>query len=436
MSSSLTTTRVLARDLARHTGQTVTLKGWVQSCRHLGGLAFVILRDRSGVAQVVLEGELAARPLPEEAVVAVTGEVAADPRAVGGAEVRASALEVLSAPTRVPPFEINKKTLKASLETILEHRAFALRHPRIGAALRVQAALIEGFRNYLAGQGFLEVRTPKIVATGTEGGANLFPVQYFEQRAFLAQSPQLYKQMLVGAGYERVFEVGPAYRAEDHNTSRHLSEFTSLDVEMGFIDSEEDLMDLETELLRSMFAHVAERSAAELDLLGARVPEVPGHIERIPVHEAHEILRRRYRKVSPEGDLDTEGERLICQYVAGEGRLPLVFITRYPASVRPFYSFPDPDRPGLTRTFDLLLAGQEITSGGQRIHDPEVLRESLRRRGLDPAGFQHYLEIFELGMPPHGGFAIGAERLTALVLGLGNTREAAAFPRDRTRLVP
>ncbi len=428
--------RVLARQLSGSLGSTATLQGWVHSCRHMGALAFVILRDRSGLCQVVLEGELAARDLPEESVVTVSGEVASEPRAPGGCELRATALEILAAPTRTLPFELGKKELKAGLETILEHRAYGLRHPRQNAVLKVAAEQIHAFRDYLRNQGFTEIRTPKIVATGTEGGANLFPVQYFEHKAFLAQSPQLYKQMLVAAGFERVFEVGPAYRAEDHNTSRHLCEFTSLDVEMGFIESEEDLMDLETELLRHIFQATAERCAAELALWRATVPEVPARIERIPVLEAQEILRRKYKKVSPEGDLDTEGEKLICKYVAAEGKGAFVFLTRYPAKSKPFYVWPDPEDPTVARGFDLLMNGQEITSGGQRVHLPQVLERNMLARKMNPANFSAYMEVFELGCPPHGGFAIGAERLTALTLGLGNAREAATFPRDRQRLTP
>lgn len=437
MSTTTTATgRVLARHLPQHIGSHVTIQGWVHSCRHLGALAFVVLRDRSGLCQAVLEGELAARDLPEEAVVTIAGPVAAEPRAPGGCEVRATSLQILSAPTRTLPFELGKKEVRANLETLLEHRAYGLRHPKQNAILKVAAEQVHAFREYLRGQGFTEIRTPKIVAAGAEGGASLFPVQYFEYKAFLTQSPQLYKQMLVAAGYERVFEVGPAYRAEDHNTSRHLCEFTSLDVEMGFIASEEELMDLETELLRHIFQATAERCGPELALWGATVPRVPSHIVRIPVLEAQEILRRRYRKLSPAGDLDTEGERLICQYVAEAGQGAFVFLTRYPALSKPFYIWPDPENPEVARGFDLLLNGQEITSGGQRVHLPEVLRRNLAVRKMNPDNFAAYLEVFELGCPPHGGFAIGAERLTVLTLGLGNAREAAAFPRDRHRLTP
>jgi nondiscriminating aspartyl-tRNA synthetase len=241
--------------------------------------------------------------------------------------------------------------------------------------------------------------------------------------------------MMVGAGYERVFEIGPVFRAEEHNTSRHLNEYTSIDVEMGFIASEEELMELETALLRSRFACVAESCERELSLYGVTPPVVRA-IPRIPMAEAHAILERRFGKVSPRSDLDPEGERLLCQYVAETGRPGLVFVTRYPREVRPMYAMPAPEDASLTASFDLLFSGLEVTTGGQRIHEPGMLVESIRSRGLNPEAFSSYLEVFRYGMPPHGGFAIGLERLTARLLGLANVREATAFPRDRSRLAP
>ncbi|HWH71546.1 MAG TPA: amino acid--tRNA ligase-related protein, partial [Candidatus Sulfotelmatobacter sp.] len=268
MSAIMSQVRVLASQISAHVGESVTLKGWTHNVRHMGNLAFLMLRDRTGMVQCVLEGELASLPIDNEAVVAVTGTVVAAPKAVGGLEVSASAVEIISPPTMPLPFEINKKDVKTGLETILDHRVLSLRNPKIHAAFTVQSTLAGGFREYLASQGFTQIFTPKIVATGTEGGSNLFPIDYFEQRAYLAQSPQFYKQMMVGAGFERVFEIAPVYRAEEHNTSRHLNEYLSLDVEVGFIQSEEDLMDLETGLLRHMFGKVAAECAAEVQLLG------------------------------------------------------------------------------------------------------------------------------------------------------------------------
>ncbi len=425
--------RVLAKQLAAYVGESVKLQGWVHNLRTLGGnLAFLMLRDRSGMAQCVLEGDLV-RSIPSESVVEVFGRVVSAPS--GAAEVHASSVRVLSAAESPLPFELNKKELKPGLETLLDHRVLSMRHPKVHAVFTLQAALVGAFREYLAGQGFTQIFTPKIVATGTEGGSNLFSVDYFERKAYLAQSPQFYKQMMVGAGFERVFEIAPVYRAEEHNTSRHLNEYTSLDVEMGFIQSEEDLMDLETGLLRHMFNRVAEQCESELALWGVTVPAV-GEIPRIPMSEAQEIVERRYGKLSAGGDLDPEGERLICQYVGETGRPAMVFVTRYPRDIRPMYAMPAPEDATLTASFDLLMNGLEVTTGGQRIHQAAMLIESMQARGLNPESFASYLEVFRFGMPPHGGFAIGAERLTARLLGLSNVREATAFPRDRTRLAP
>lgn len=433
--TTLPAQRTLATEVQLYPGQSVSLSGWVHRFRAFGNLAFLLMRDRSGLVQCVLQGALATQPFPSESVITITGTVQASERAPGGFEVAAETVQLISQPTRPLPFEVNLPDVKANLETQLEHRVLSLRHPKSHAILSIQAALAGAFRSFLAGQGFTQIFTPKIVAAGTEGGSNLFPLQYFEQQAYLAQSPQFYKQMMVGAGYERVFEIAPVYRAEEHNTSRHLNEYLSLDVEMGFIQSEEDLMNLETALLRSVFASVTESCERELALLQVTPPTI-AEIPRVTVAEAQAILERQYGKISPKGDLDPEGERLLCQHVSEGGRPALVFLTRYPRSIRPMYAMPAPEDPTLTASFDLLFNGLEITTGGQRIHDPAMLIESIQGRGLNPASFAHYLEVFELGMPPHGGFAIGLERLTAKLLGLGNVREASAFPRDRTRITP
>lgn len=428
-------TRVLAAQLASHIGETVTLKGWVHNLRHLGSVAFLLLRDRSGLVQCVLENGLAGMDIANESVVTVSGRVVTAPKALGGVEVSVTTLEVVSPCVAPLAFEVNKKELKANLETMLDHRVLSMRNPQVHAVFSIQATLAGGFREYLASQGFTQIFTPKIVATGTEGGSNLFPIRYFDQQAYLAQSPQFYKQMMVGAGYERVFEIAPVYRAEEHNTSRHLNEYLSLDVEMGFIESEEDLMNLETGLLRHMFGKVSAECEAELHLLGVSVPEI-SEIPRIPMAEAQAIIERKYGKVSPKGDLDPEGERLICRYVGESGKPAMVFLTRYPREIRPMYAMPAPENHALTASFDLLFNGLEVTTGGQRIHSAPMLEESIRSRGMNPESFSTYLEVFRLGMPPHGGFAIGLERLTARLLGLANVREATAFPRDRTRLTP
>ncbi|AEB12056.1 aspartate--tRNA(Asn) ligase [Marinithermus hydrothermalis] len=424
--------RILVQDLPQHVGERVTLMGWLHWRRDLGGIQFVLLRDRSGVVQVVLPG---GGKLPlQESSIRVTGTVVESDKAPGGLEVHAEGLEVLSPATAPTPVEIPKEEWRANPETLLEYRYVTLRGEKARAPLQVQAALVRGFRKYLDAAGFTEVYTPKIVQAGAEGGTNLFPVEYFEQRAYLAQSPQLYKQILVGV-YERVYEVAPVWRAEEHATSRHLNEYLSLDVEMGFIESHEEVMRLETELIRAMLEEARASAERALRLLGVELPPVPKEIPVLEHQEARRIVKEELG-IGVGTDLNDEAERALGAYVRERYGTDWVFVHRYPESVRPFYTHPDPERPGLTRSFDLLFRGLEVTSGGQRIHRYEDLVESLQRHGLDPQAFRGYLEVFKYGMPPHGGFAIGAERLTQKLLGLPNVRYARAFPRDRHRLAP
>ncbi len=410
--------RTLARESRNMVGERVHLQGWADKVRDLGGIAFVVLRDRSGSVQCVLEG---ASPPPPGSVVQVKGRVRADQRAPGGAEVVVEEMEVLASPVEAPPLDAASPVLRAGLEALLEHRAVSLRNERIRAVFRVQAELSQGFRSFLRERGFCEIHTPKIVATGTEGGSELFPLRYFEREAFLAQSPQFYKQIMVGSGLERVFEVAPVYRAEKHDTSRHLNEYVSMDLEMGFIEGPEDVMDLEEEMLHYIFESVRERCGEELRLLGSEVPDLSGGIPRLTYDEAVSLIGR---------DLDPEGERQLCAAVGSE----LVFVTSFPAEQRPFYTMPAPG--GRTRSFDLIFRGLEVTTGGQRIHSYDMLLESIEAAGLRREGMEFYLEAFKAGMPPHGGLAIGLERLTMKLLGLGNVREASLFPRDRHRLTP
>lgn len=428
--------RSVVKDLPGMVGQDVVLAGWTHRLRRIGGIAFLLIRDRTGLAQVVFEAGGPADDtlgrLGAEDVVKVGGQVRADARAPGGVEVLGRQLEVMS-PAAPPPFEINLPALKVGLDLALDNRVVSLRHPSAQAVFRVKAAIVGGFRRFSEAQGMLEVQTPKIVATGTEGGANLFAVDYIGRRAYLAQSPQFYKQLLVLSGFERVFEVGPVYRAEPHNTSRHLNEFTSMDWEIGFVDGAADVMDLEESFLRSLVADLAALCARDLGQLGAdperKLPK--GAIPRLPLAEAAALLERRFGKVSPAGDLDPEGERLLCEATGGA-----VFVTGWPAAVRPAYAAPLEDQAGLTDSFDLLLGGMEVTTGGRRISDYEQLKDGLRRRGLDPEAFGFYVDGFRYGTPPHAGLAIGAERLTMALLGIGNMREVTLFPRDLMRLQP
>jgi nondiscriminating aspartyl-tRNA synthetase len=318
---------------------------------------------------------------------------------------------------------------------MLNNRVLSLRNPKRNLVFKLQADIIDSFRDYLRAEGFTEVSTPKIIATGTEGGTQLFSVDYFDKLSYLAQSPQFYKQMLVGSGYERVFEIGHVYRAEEHNTSRHLNEYVSLDYEMGFIENEHDVMDVEEGFIIQLFERLNRDHAHTLQLYGQSLP-VPKNIPRMPIKEACTILEKEYGKLPKGYDLDPEGEKLICEWVKKRHDTELLFLTEYPLSKRPVYTMPLESNREFTRSFDLLFRGLEITTGGQRIHDYQMLVDAFASRGLDHTEFDYYIDTFAYGMPPHGGLAIGLERITAQILGLTNVREASIFPRDRGRIVP
>lgn len=422
--------RILVSNLPAHLNKEVTLQGWVHNRRDLGGVSFLILRDRSGTVQCVLEKT--SIPLAESSV-RVTGKVVENKKAPGGLEVQASKLEIVSEAIEPTPIELPKEDWQVNPETLLEYRHVSVRGVKAKATLKVQAELVRAFRVYLNERDFTEIFTPKLVAAGAEGGANLFEVDYYGKRAYLAQSPQLYKQIMVGV-FERVYEVAPVYRAELSNTSRHLAEYLSLDVELGFIESDADVMDLEEALLKDMLTQVGERCAPQLELLNATLPDVNVAFPRIPLLEARELVKERYGHASGGKDLDPEAERLIGRWAKEDYGSDFVFVTHYPQAARPFYTYPLEN--GLTRGLDLIFRGVEITSGGQRVHEYSVLVEELKKRNMNPEAFSGYLQVFKHGMPPHGGFAIGAERLTALLLGISNVRFARAFPRDGSRLQP
>ncbi len=432
--------RTLAKQLPEKVGERVRLLGWIHHIRPVGKIAFLLLRDRSGICQVITTtpAQFNLNSLERESVVEIIGRVKPEPQAKQGVELEMEELRVLVQPVAPLPFEVNRsrEKLNLKLDMILDHRAFALRNPEFGSVFRVQAEIVRSFAEFLRRAGFLQVHTSKIIAAGTEGGTALFPIQYFEQKAFLAQSPQFYKQMLVGAGYERVFEIGFVYRAEDHATSRHINEYLSLDYEMGFIESFRDVTQLENRLLQEMVANIAQNCAEELSVIGARLPEV-GTIPEIKFQDALQVLQKDYnRDTTGMIDLDPEGERQLCDYAQKAHKSEFIFVTHYPRKTRPFYTMWDPADPDYTFGFDLLFRGLEVTTGSQRIHDYNMLIENMRHFGLNPENFEFYLEIFRYAVPPHGGLAIGAERLTQQLLGLSNVREASFFPRDRFRLTP
>ena len=419
-------------------GKEIRMNGAVHTIRHMGEVAFVILRKPRGLVQCVYEAgvtDFDIRELKEESAVEVMGVVKAEERAPHGFEIRLKAIRVLSQPAEPLPIAISKWKLNTSLETKLSLRPISLRNVRERAKFKIQEGIVRGFRDYLLSQGFTEIRTPKIVARGAEGGSNVFKLEYFNKKAELGQSPQFYKQTMVGV-YDRVFEAAPVFRAEKHNTTRHLNEYTSLDFEMGYIDSFRDVMDMETGMLRYVMKLLEQEYKKELDMLGVTLPEV-GRIPAVRFDQAKELVSRKYdRKIRNPYDLEPEEELLIGRYFQEEYGSDFVFVTHYPSKKRPFYAMDDPADPRFTLSFDLLFRGLEVTTGGQRIHDYREITAKMEKRGMDPEDIASYLMIFKYGMPPHGGLGIGLERLTMRLLDEQNVREASLFPRDVTRLEP
>lgn len=419
-------------------GKEIRMNGAVHTIRHMGEVAFVILRKSRGLVQCVYEAGITdfdIRELKEESAVEVMGVVKAEERAPQGFEIRLKEIRVLSRPAEPLPLAVSKWKLNTSLETKLSLRPISLRNVRERAKFKIQEGIVRGFRDYLLSRDFTEIRTPKIVARGAEGGSNVFKLEYFNKKAELGQSPQFYKQTMVGV-YDRVFEAAPVFRAEKHNTTRHLNEYTSLDFEMGYIDSFRDVMDMETGMLQYVMKLLEQDYKKELDMLAVTLPEV-GRIPAVRFDQAKELVSRKYdRKIRNPYDLEPEEELLIGRYFKEEYGSDFVFVTHYPSKKRPFYAMDDPADPRFTLSFDLLFRGLEVTTGGQRIHDYREITAKMEKRGMDPEDIASYLMIFKYGMPPHGGLGIGLERLTMRLLDEQNVREASLFPRDVTRLEP
>lgn len=419
--------RILSSQLTAHRHETVTIAGWIHRRRLLKQVAFLIVRDAEGLSQVVVE-EPATRAqleaLTEESVVEVVATVTPNEQAPGGVELTGPSLRVLSAVDVPLPFELHRPALGATLPTQLDHAALALRHPVRRHALRVAAAATEGFRTALTGQRFVEIQTPKIVGSSTESGADVFRIDYFGRPAYLAQSPQFYKQLMVGV-FERVFEVGPVFRAEPSDTARHLAQYTSLDAEMGFVTDHRDVMAALTRTLSVMMATVAART-------GVEVPKVPSEIPAISFAEALRVVGAP----SGEGDMTPAYERALGEWAVREHDSEFVYVTGYPMRKRPFYTHPDPADPAYSNGFDLLFRGLEIVTGGQRLHRYDDYVAALAAAGEPLEPYRGYLDGFRYGMPPHGGWAIGLERFVARLLGVANVREATAFPRDLHRITP
>ncbi len=421
-------------------GKPATLAGWVEDVRNLGGIAFLIVRQRAGTFQATVKkkgneplfADLAG--IVRESVVAVHGTVQANAQVRNGWELLAVSIEVLSAAAAPLPLPVADK-VGADMDTRFDNRFLDLRKPERRAIFPVRSVVVSALREHLASRGFLEVHTPKLAGAGAEGGATLFRTDYFGRKAYLSQSPQLYKQILMSTGLDRVMEFAPAFRAEPSDTVRHVTEFTSFDAEAAWIESQEDVL----HLLEACVAHAIERVRAEakteLELLhvGPKVPQLP--LRRLPYAEALEVLRHHGKRMREGDDIDTEGEKVLGGVMAQEGH-DLYFLTEYPTAVKPFYIMAKPDDPETSFSFDLEYKGDEMASGGQREHRVDALVANLRAKGLNPESFEFYVKAFRYGMPPHGGWGFGVDRFVQKLLDLPNIREAILFPRDRVRLVP
>lgn len=428
-------------EIGQCVGQRVRLQGWVHNLRLLGGVSFLVLRDGWGTAQAVTQNEAELSPLTQaglgqETVIALEGMVVGEPQAPGGVELHDLTVEVLTPVSEPLPIPINKRQIKATLPTLLDHAVVANRHPTRRAVFQLAAGVMAGFRATLSARGFTEIQTPKIVASATESGSNVFKIDYFGRPAYLAQSPQFYKQIMVGV-FERVFEVGPVFRAEPHDTTRHVNEYVSLDVEFGFIENHFTVMATARDVIAGIIDTLKSSYAAELELLSARLPVVLATIPHIHFAEAQELILQRHGvDVRGEPDLSPQDERWLGAWASEEHGSDFLFVTGYPMSKRPFYTHPDPSRPGYSNSFDLLFRGVELMTGGQRLHLYGDYLDALARAGYPVEPFETYLEAFRYGMPPHGGFAIGMERLLMQLLDLPNLRLATLFPRDLNRVTP
>lgn len=421
------------------------IRGWVDIRRDHGKLVFLDVRDRSGKVQLVLlpgsDAIVSVADVRSEFLVEIVGLVKDRPEKMrnselptGGIEIEAKTLRIIGKPEVELPIDVSQQDLGINLDTLLNNRTIALRNVKVRAIFGIYSEVLRAYDEAMRSGGFTEIKTPKILGAATEGGANFFKIRYFDRDAFLAQSPQFYKQAGMSA-FERVFEIGTVFRAEPHFTTRHVNEFTGLDAEMGFIDGMEDIMAEFERTMKHIFKTVGESCVQELSLYGAAVPDDVA-IPRIRLSDAEAILKKEYGKELENHDIDSEGERLICEYAKKTFGSDLVFLTHYPTNLRPFYSMPSPDDPVTTETFDLLFRGVEIASGGQRIHEPDMLTDNIRKFGLDPTDFKDYIDIFRYGAPPHGGWGLGSERIVQKLLDLGSIKEAVLYPRDVKRLTP
>ena len=426
-------------DAAHYIGQWVRLRGWLHHVRRLGGVTFILLRDGYGIVQAVTENSADLDPLAnltDGTILALEGQVVASNVASAGVELHNPRVTVITPITDAPPLSLHRRQLAVAMPTLLDHAVIGNRHPTRQSLFRLMAGVMAGFRATLNAEGFTEIQSPKLVASATESGANVFAVRYFDQTAYLAQSPQFYKQIMVGV-FERVYEVGPVFRAEPHDTTRHVNEYISLDAEFGFIHNHFTVMEMVHKVLSGIMGWLAAHYAADLALLELPLPSLPPSIPHIHFADAQELIRQRHGvDVRGEPDLSPQDERWLGEWAREAHDSDFLFVTGYPMVKRPFYTHPDPERPAYSNSFDLLFRGTELITGGQRLHRYADYLAALARAGLPTEPFETYLEAFRYGMPPHGGFAIGLERFLMQLTGAPNLRLTTLFPRDLNRLTP
>lgn len=424
--------RFLIKDAKQNIDKSVTVMGRVMNVRQLSGVVFLQVQDYTGIIQVVWEKEVSVKVSD---VVEISGQIRADERAKGGCEILGQELKVINTSIEELPFDLAKKELSLQLPTLLDWRALSLRHPKVQAIFRLYDILLASYCAAMRSEGFVGIKTPKILEAASEGGANFFRIKYFDKNAYLAQSPQLYKQIMVGA-LERVFEVGSTFRAEPHFTTRHVNEYISLDAEMGFIDSFDDVMATLNKVLVVMAEQINNKGQEYLRPYNAEL-SVPVEIPKIKLAELKEIIKKKYQyEVPATTDLDPEGERLAGRWAKEEHNSDWLFVTHYPMKFRPFYTMPDKDNKDEAAGFDLLFKGMELATGSQRIHLYKDLVAAMKTKKVKPDGLEFYLDVFKFALPPHGGWGLGSERFIQQILGLSSVKEAVLFPRDVKRLKP
>ena len=437
--SSSAMERTLIADI--ETGKEVLLQGWVHEVRDLKNIKFILLRDRTGIVQCVVkkDNEKLFEMVPglrNETCISLSGKAVVSRVAKAGYEVVADSVEVLGEVLQTLPIQVNVKgDINTDLSTRLDARFLDLRKPEVAAIFKTRSEMVKALVKTFHELGFINIFTPKITSAGVESGSDMFEVKYFERKAYLSQSPQIYKQMMVIAGFERVYEIAPVYRAENSNTPRHQTEFIGVDFEMGFIRDENDVMDVIEELMRSTINHIREHCKPELELHGIDLPEVE-KIPRVPMPELKKVLGKRGKELPEDADFDPEAERMVGEYAKENYGSEFIFVTRYPWSVRPFYHMKPEGEPDRTRSFDLLWNGMEIATGAQREHRYEVLKEQATSKGVALDEMEDYAMLFRCGAPPHGGVGFGLDRLAMRLFKLDNIREAILLPRDPSRLTP